>query len=138
MNNIGKKIEIFVIVVVIAFVGIIYAFKQKPVLVPITTNSNITSEQSDQQQQVPTSVIEYKGEDGQTAFALLDASHRVEVKNYSFGDMVIGIDGIAPDAKHFWSFYVNGAMAQVGASAYITKSTDTIKWQIDTVVDNAN
>lgn len=135
MNNIGKKIEIFVIVVVIAFVGIIYAFKQKPVLAPTTTNPNLTGEQSDQQQQVPTNVIEYKGQDGQTAFALLDASHRVEVKHYSFGDMVISIDGIAPDSKHFWSFYVNDSMAQVGASDYATKSTDNIKWQIDAVVD---
>lgn len=153
MNNLGRKFEIFVVVAIIALIGIIYAFKQKPVLAPTTNNqpvaqnddssaSNQTSinpaaggSQGSVDLQVPTNVITYQGKDGQNALVLLEASHRVDVKHYSFGDMVNAIDGIAPDSKHFWAMYVNGQFSQVGASAYVTKSSDTIKWELDAVVD---
>lgn len=128
MYNLGRKIEVFVIVVIIAVIGIIYAFKQKPVLV-----STRSDDQKVAQQQAPVSaaVIEYPGQDGKNALDLLKALHLVEAKHYSFGDMVTGIDGVTADSKHFWAFYLNGSMAQVGASAYTTKSTDVIKWQLD-------
>lgn len=124
MNSAFKKLEIFVIVVVIAVIGIIYAFRQTSTPAPAATK------------QVSQSVkqsIEYSGQDGKTAFELLKANHQVEAKHYSFGDMVVSIDGVAPDANHFWAFYVNGQFSQVGASAYITKSTDQIKWQLDEI-----
>ncbi|MEJ0021525.1 MAG: DUF4430 domain-containing protein [Candidatus Doudnabacteria bacterium] len=155
MNNLGRKLEIFVIVTVIAFIGIIYAFKQQPVLAPTTNNPNVAltnqdlnipstgqasvnpaaGGQTQQQVQVPSSVVEYQGQDGKNALELLEADHKVDAKHYSFGDLVTGIDGITPDAQHFWAMYVNGSFSQLGASAYITKSTDNIKWEIDAVVD---
>ena len=124
MNTL-RKIEVFVVVVVIAFIGIVFAFKQRPVLAPTVDQK--------QAQQAPTSTITYLGHDGQNALDLLKASHQVEAKHYSFGDMVTGIDGTSPDANHFWAMYVNDQFSQVGASAYVTKSTDAIKWQIDEV-----
>lgn len=148
MNDFGKKFEIFVIVSVIALIGVIYAFRQQSDLAPTTSNPNITqgeqninsrpSNQTSAEQmlpQVPSSVIEYQGQDGKNALELLQANHRVDVQHFSFGDLVTGIDGITPDAKHFWAMYVNGQFSQLGASAYATKSTDTIKWQIDAVID---
>jgi|GEM_PF-1944977 hypothetical protein len=145
MNNLGRKIEIFIVVVVIAVIGIVYAFK-KPVLAP-TSNQNNQSQTSNNgtsirpgsgevpppTQQVPTMVVEYKGVAGKNALELLKASHTVEAKHYSFGDLVTGIDGVSPDPSHFWAMYVNGNFSQVGASSYITKSTDTIKWEIDEI-----
>jgi len=149
MQNIGRKLEIFVIVSVIALIGIIYAFTQKPALAP--TSSTVATDQNSTPNtgasvrpnpneapppvQVPSNVVQYAGVDGKNAFELLNASHRVEAKHYSFGDMVTSIDGIEPDANHFWAMYVNGQFSQVGASSYITKNSDTIKWQIDAVVD---
>lgn len=123
MNNLGKKIEIFVIVTIIAIIGIVYAFT-RPVQAPTTSQTA---------QQVPTSTVTYQGQEGKNALDLLNASHRVDSKHYSFGDMVTGIDGVSPDANHFWAMYVNDQFSQVGASAYVTKSTDTIKWQVDEV-----
>ena len=140
MFNIFRKLEIFVIVVIVAVIGIIYAFKQKPV-VP-TTNLAVNSQLSTQPSldtipasQVPATTIVYPGQDGKNALELLKAGHQVVATHYSFGDMVTGIDGIAPDKDHFWAMYVNDQFSQVGASAYVTKSTDTIKWQTDAVVD---
>ncbi len=120
----ARRLEIFIIVSIIAGVGIVYAMTQKPVLAPSTQQ---------QQQQVPVSTVEYTGVEGRTALDLLKQTHVVEVKNYSFGDLVTGIDGVSPDANHFWAMYVNGEFSQVGASAYITKSSDQIKWQIEEV-----
>lgn len=155
MENPGKKLEVFIIVSVIALIGIVYAFRQKPALAP-SNNSTITLTDQDSnlpllgqtavgpvsgdsaskpQLQVPGNIVEYQGRDGKNALELLESSHRVDAKHYSFGDLVTGIDGIAPDAKHFWAMYVNGKFSQLGASVYITKSTDTIKWQIDAVID---
>ena len=135
MQNIGKKIEIFVIVAIIAFIGIIYAFKQKTVPVAITNNPAVVDQSDSVQQVVPTTTIEYQGVDGKNALELLKASDRVDAKHYSFGDLVTGIDGMTPDSKHFWAIYVNGQFSQVGASTYMTKPTDTIKWEIDALVD---
>ncbi|OGM32406.1 hypothetical protein A2803_01950 [Candidatus Woesebacteria bacterium RIFCSPHIGHO2_01_FULL_44_21] len=119
-----KKLEIFVIVVIISVIGIIYAFTQKPVRTP--TNDLVRS-------QSEANIIEYPGQDGQTALELLQARHQVEAKNYSFGDLVMSIDGVTPDSQHFWAMYVNGQFSQVGASAYVTKNSDMIKWQIDEI-----
>ena len=157
MNNLGKKVEIFVIVTVIALIGVIYAFKQKPA--PLAYNNSTPSNQQDDsdsaampntgtsvrpgfgqnpqddQQQVPSTVITYQGETGKNALDLLKAGHKVEATHYSYGDLVTSIDGTAPDSKHFWAMYVNEKFSQVGASDYQTKSTDTIKWEIDAIVD---
>ena len=130
MNNIFRKLEIFVIVVIIALIGIVYAFTQKPT----TTTTVATNDQNQQAaQQVPTQVVTYPGEAGKNALELLKAHHQVEAKHYDFGDLVTGIDGISPDPTHFWAMYVNDQFSQVGASAYVTKPTDTVKWQIDAV-----
>ena len=158
----AKRIEIFVIVIIIALVGIVYAFKQKPVVTPISPVTSIqTQDQGLPEQnrdQIPsgglavkpdanatptptdlaiTTTIEYPGQEGKNALELLKAGHRVDTKNYSFGDMVTGIDGIIADSKHFWALYINDQFSQVGASSLITKSTDMIKWQIDSIVDSA-
>ncbi len=125
MNNTFKKLEIFVIVVIIAVIGIIYAFRQKPA--PSSDTSAATSLMSQ------TGAIEYSGQDGKNALELLQAGHQVDAKHYSFGDMVTAIDGLAADANHFWAMYVNGEFSQVGASSYMTKSSDVIKWQLDEV-----
>lgn len=122
----ARRLEIFIIIAIIAAIGIVYALTQKPVLAP-------TNEATNQNQQVPTSVIEYQGVEGRTALSLLKASHNAEVKSYSFGDLVTGIDGISPDSNHFWAMYVNGQFSQVGAGQYVTKNSDLIKWQIEEI-----
>jgi hypothetical protein len=135
----AKRLEIFVIVVIIAGIGIIYAFTQKPVLAPtVDTATSVMPTPNAAPPPVadtPTTTFEYQGVNGKNALELLKASHQVQAKHYSFGDLVTGIDGITPDASHFWAMYVNGQFAQVGASSLITKNSDTIKWEIDAVAD---
>ena len=138
MNNVFKKIEMFVVVVIIAGIGIVYAFKQKPATTPPVAQNKLSansagSPKNDLNQQAPETTIIYSGQDGRNALDLLKVNHQVESKHYDFGDLVVSIDGIIPDTAHFWAMYVNGEMSQVGASAYVTKSSDSIKWQIDAI-----
>lgn len=124
----AKRLEIFVIVTIIGIIGIIYAFTQKPVQAPV----QVSSQNQEINAEVP-QTFEYQGEDGKNALDLLKAKHQVETQHYEFGDFVTSINGVKADSSHFWAMYVNGEMSQVGASAYLTKSTDTIKWQLEKI-----
>ena len=73
----------------------------------------------------------YKGVEGKTALDLLKAQQKVTVKTFSFGDQVISINGLEGNGPKYWTFYVNGKMADVGAGAYQTKASDTIEWKLE-------
>jgi len=83
--------------------------------------------------QSQTSEITYQGVDGQDALSLLKASHHVETTSSSYGEFVNSIDDVTPDSGHFWSFYVNGQLSDVGAGSYVTKSSDQITWKLDAI-----
>lgn len=75
--------------------------------------------------------VSYQGVEGQTAMALLKASHQVESKHFDFGDLVQSIDGQASDAAKYWLFYVDGKQADKGADVYATKNGQTIEWRLE-------
>lgn len=126
LQNIARKLEIFIIVAIIAAIGIIYALTKQPVTAPTQNDVNV--------QQAPTTTINYQGAEGKTALELLRAAHRIEIKEFSgLGEFVTAIDGIEPDASHFWAFYVNGNQAQVGAGQYVTKATNQIEWRLEEI-----
>lgn len=76
-------------------------------------------------------VVSYHGVMGMDALAILKQKHHVQTKTYSgFGEEVTGIDGVLADSKHYWAFYINGKMAQVGAGSYTTKASDTLTWKL--------
>lgn len=78
--------------------------------------------------------IKYNGQEGKNALELLKAKYTVETKSYgSAGEFVESINGVKPDTKHFWKFFVNGKSASVGAGSYITKSADVLEWKLDTI-----
>lgn len=77
-----------------------------------------------------TTDVKYKGVNGQTALALLQKYANVQLKHYSFGDMVTSINGTAGTGPKYWSFYVNGKLAEVGAGSYITHDSDSIEWKL--------
>lgn len=78
--------------------------------------------------------IKYQGVEGANALELLKQKQQVTVKTYAgIGDFVDGINGLQNDSGHFWSFYVNGAQATVGAGSYTTKATDIIEWKFEAI-----
>lgn len=71
---------------------------------------------------------------GTTALQLLRSSHTVVMNGEKENAFVTAIDGRAAlsEKNEFWSFYVNGKQAQVGAGGYFVKNNDTIEWKIET------
>lgn len=74
--------------------------------------------------------ISYQGIAGKNALEILKSNHNVETKKFSFGEMVQSIDGVKAPATHFWAFYVNDKLAEVGASDFQTKTSDQISWKL--------
>jgi Domain of unknown function (DUF4430) len=74
--------------------------------------------------------ISYQGQNGVTALALLKKHATVRTKHYSFGDMVVSIDGSAGSGPKYWTFYVDGRAASTGAGSFVTKNGEKIAWKL--------
>jgi hypothetical protein len=130
-----RKLETFIIIAIIAAIGIIYAFTQSSTIIKNADKDNgniaLTQEQGTEKQ---TPSIQYQGINGKTALEILKSTHQVQTQEYKgLGEFVQGIDGTVPAKDEFWSFYVSGKQAQVGASAYITKNGELIEWKLEKV-----
>lgn len=77
-----------------------------------------------------TTQLSYQGQEGKNALALLKQHATVQTKHYSFGDLVTSINGTAGNGPKYWTFYVNGKQASVGAGSYVTKDSDKIMWKL--------
>ncbi len=71
----------------------------------------------------------YKGEDGKDALTILKKKTSIE---QSASGLVVSINNRKADnkEKEYWSFFVNGKMAEVGPADYQTKKGDLIEWKI--------
>ncbi len=95
-----------------------------------TANSPAHKTQVTVYTQHQTTQISYKGQNGANALDLLKKHASVETKHFSFGDQVISINGTAGNGPKYWTFYLSGKQAQVGAGTYVTKSSDDIMWKL--------
>jgi hypothetical protein len=75
--------------------------------------------------------VTYKGEEGKTALELLKKHATVQTEPFGSDELVTTINGTEGKGSKYWSFYVNGAMASVGAGSYVTHSGDTIEWKLE-------
>jgi hypothetical protein len=118
----GKvKILCISIAVIIVAIGIIWAaIAHSPS--HMVTASYGTSHQLSQ--------ISYHGQNGVSALTLLERHAQVQVKHYSFGDMVEAINGAKGDGPKYWLFYVNGKEANSGAGSYMTNNGELITWKL--------
>ena len=121
-----RIIALFALIIIVIGGG--YVFKHRSsTAASVTVSPTATLVSSP----TPVSKIDYKGVDGKTALELLKQGHTVEIKTYSFGDLVTAIDGVSNAGKTNWTFYVNNTLASESASTYVTKSTDMIEWRYE-------
>lgn len=76
-------------------------------------------------------VVSYRADGKTTALAQLEAlNDTIETKTTEFGTYVDAINGFkgGTDGK-YWSFYVDGKMAQVGADALTPTADQLIEWK---------
>jgi hypothetical protein len=115
-----RLLAVIVVSLAVLGAGVYVSRTSQPVSNDKITNVNVTE-------------VSYTGVEGKNALELLRAGHSIETKTSSFGDYVQSIDGVAADSSHFWGFYVNGKMAEVGAGSYVTKSSDTVLWKLEAI-----
>lgn len=104
------------------------------VTVPVdssNTNSAAVNENANTSLPQAFAIFTYQGQEGKTAFALLDELYEVEYQQFDFGPLVKSIEGEASSDSRFWLYYVNGEQAQIGADQYVTKDGDTILWRLE-------
>lgn len=75
--------------------------------------------------------ITYLAQPGMTSLEQLKAEAKdVVTQESEYGELVDSIEGHKGGANgNYWSFYVNGEMAQVGAGSYIQQEGDWIEWK---------
>ncbi|HTJ73180.1 MAG TPA: DUF4430 domain-containing protein [Verrucomicrobiae bacterium] len=77
--------------------------------------------------------VSYVGKKGVTALAQLkETASGVVTKSSSYGEYVdaIGDFSSGKDGK-YWTFYVDGKLASVGAGAYLAKGGEKIEWKFE-------
>ena len=119
----AKAKTITLIAIVVAGVGTsgVWAYVANLPSHKVDTVTNVTHQ---------TTQISYQGQNGMNALALLKKHAAVTTKHYSFGDMVTSINGTSGNGPKYWTFYLNGKEAGVGAEAYVTKNSDHITWRL--------
>jgi outer membrane lipopolysaccharide assembly protein LptE/RlpB len=82
----------------------------------------------------PEQTITLNGENNKTALEILQSTYQVETKTYeNMGEFIETINGLKPDNKHFWAFYINGQMAEVGAGQYQSKDGDVLEFKLEEI-----
>lgn len=67
---------------------------------------------------------------GKNVLDQLKEHANVTVTQSQYGPFVDAINGQKQDGK-YWSYYVNGQMAQVGAADYVTQGGEKIEWKLE-------
>jgi hypothetical protein len=75
-------------------------------------------------------VVSYAGEDGKSALELLKQKARVKTQRFSFGELVVEINGVRSGKGYDFLYYVNGGMVKMGAADYVTQTGEKIEWKL--------
>jgi hypothetical protein len=77
-------------------------------------------------------LVSFTAEKGKNVLEQLKSHATVVTKDSQYGPYVETINGIkgGTDGK-YWSFYVNGSLAQKGAADYITEGGEKIEWKFE-------
>jgi hypothetical protein len=77
-------------------------------------------------------VIEFTAQKDQTVLKQLQEREKVTIKESDFGPYVESINGITGGTDNkYWTFYVDGQMANIGAGEYTTKGGEKITWKFE-------
>lgn len=124
--SLASIISVVIFLVILGLVGIFVG----PAAEKNKTDEGVAGIES---QAMPTTVktIAYDGQEGKTALAILQETHKAEVQESSMGSFVAAIDDTENQTDTFWMLYVDGKLASVGADQYKTKDGEKIEWRFE-------
>ncbi len=79
-------------------------------------------------QRIDSIVYVFKGEEGKSAFDLLQEEHEVDFIESRAGVFVNAVDSFEVTSKVGWMYSVNDTMGKIASDKYITTSSDIVKW----------
>jgi hypothetical protein len=105
------------------------------IVLPACTRHNVATKPvpptpANQPARTERSVVTYAGEDGKTALELLKQKAKTQTQTFSFGELVVEINGVRSGNGYDFLYYVNGAMVKTGAANYVTKTGEQIEWKL--------
>lgn len=130
-GKLSTRALIFPVIVVVVFLVSLVISQNWRTIVP-SSAVNTPTPTASALVETPTH-YQYNGEDGKTALELLQEQvSNVTVTTSDYGDYVSSIAGVegGMDGK-YWTYYINGEMAAVGAGEYVTKVADLIEWKFE-------
>jgi hypothetical protein len=80
--------------------------------------------------------VEYTAVTGKTSMEQLkESATNVQTKTTEYGEYVDGIGELVggTDGK-YWSFYIDGTLASVGAGSYTQKGSEKIEWKFENLL----
>jgi hypothetical protein len=126
MNQSKIKLALVLIALMTAFgVGAWAISANRMSQEPVSDNQLIENEPAGRTE------ITYLASPGITSLEQLkDEASDVLTSQSEYGELVDSIEGHKGGTEgKYWSFYVNGEMAQVGAGSYVQKEGDFIEWK---------
>lgn len=113
-----------VILVIAAIATGVYYSQSIKTTAPITLNETVKPK-------LINNTLTYTGKDGVTALTLLQQNATIVTSGTGEMAYVTTINGVtANPTNQYWQLFLNGKSASVGAGSLVTKSTDTIKWEL--------
>ena len=79
-----------------------------------------------------TQIVTFTAKRGENVLAQLKQHASVVTKDSAYGPYVDAINGVVGGTNgKYWSFYVDGKMADKGAADYVTTGGETIQWKFE-------
>lgn len=105
-------------------------------LVLISLDDSPKKAQQSQQQKPATKeqaeTVRFTAEADKSVLEQLKTHADVVTKDSQYGAYVDSINGkVGGDGGKYWTFYVDGEMAQIGAEAYITEGGEVVEWKFE-------
>lgn len=107
---------------------------------------NSLPNQEQNQEQIPTTTVSPKANiaqktdyefvataSSQSALKLVESQVKLDLKQYDFGVMIEGVDGLKADAKHYWALYQNGDYAKVGIADIKLKKGEKLELKYEEI-----
>lgn len=126
MNKIKTRVATGGIAAAILTMGVVTLVLLNQPKAPVT--QAVQGAQASQQQS--DTHVSFVATKGTNVLDQLKEHATVTTKDSQYGPFVDAINGKKEDGK-FWSFYVDGHMAQVGAAEYVTRGGEKIEWKLE-------
>jgi len=70
---------------------------------------------------------------GQKALELVKSQIELSLKEYDFGTMIEGVNGLMADNKNYWAIYLNGEYAKTGIAQIELQKNDKIELKYEEI-----